>query len=52
MRGVQGEAHGAISVVPTLAQRMRKNGVPRVLVVQAGEASAIRLRVHYLRQYR
>src|SRR6266852_7068372 len=28
-RGVKGKAHCAISVVPTLAQRTRKNGVPR-----------------------
>ncbi len=41
-RGVKGKAHCAISVVPTLAQRTRKNGAPAPLVVQAGKASATR----------
>jgi hypothetical protein len=37
-RGVKGKAHCAISVVPTLAQRTRKDGAPPALVVQAGKA--------------
>src|SRR6267142_6376395 len=36
-RGLKGKAHCAVSVVPTLAQRTRKNGAPSVLVVQASE---------------
>jgi len=39
---VEGKAHCAVSVVPTLAQRTRKNGAPPALVVQAGRASATR----------
>jgi len=39
---VKGKAHCAISVVPTLAQRTRKNGAPPALVAQAGKASATR----------
>jgi len=42
-RGVKGKARCAISVVPTLPQGTRKNGALSVLVVQAGEALAIRL---------
>ena len=45
-RGVKGKAHGAVSVVPTLAQRTRKNGAPSALVVLAGEASATRPCIH------
>jgi len=37
-RGVKGKAHGAVSVVPTLAQRTRKNGPPPALVVHASKA--------------
>jgi hypothetical protein len=40
--GVTGKAHCAISVIPTLAQRTRKNGAPSALVVQADKASATR----------
>ena len=39
---MKGKAYCAISVVPTLAQRTRKNGAPSALVVQAGKASATR----------
>src|SRR5229473_1202124 len=34
-RGVKGKAHCAISVVPTLAQKTRKNGAPRRWLCQA-----------------
>jgi len=41
---VKGKVHCAVGVVPTLAQRTRKNGAPPALVAQAGKASATRPR--------